>query len=266
MEDRRRQRSSLTVGLALMLLGVLAEPALGWEEGLSDARTNGSGIDVRLARYGDGTGRARSSDGSCDWRAVPYTTAGEFGQLPVEAIPDRPSDEHELYVAWCGTSGTKLYWLGPSNFVDPTGPLVEEVLRRVAVRPVEVSVRPESRGITGIESLFWLEGPGSAAFSESVSAFGITVEVSVALAGVEWDFGDGSPVRMAGLGEAWPQRSSVAHAYRDSSGDGPYTVTARLVFQPSYTVDGVPGAALEPIVVPVERAYPVNQVQAVRRY
>lgn len=181
-------------------------------------------------------------------------------------MPERPGEDHELYVVWCGASEVQLYWLGPSNFVDPTGPLVEEVLRRVAVRPVEVSVRPEGRGITGIESLFWLEGPGSAAFSESVSAFGITVEVSVVLAGVEWDFGDGSPVWMAGLGEAWPARSSVAHAYRDSSGDSPYTVTARLVFQPSYTVDGVPGAALEPIVVPVERAYPVHQVQAVRRY
>ena len=168
---------------------------------------------------------------------------------------------------WSSCDGSpRSAWLGPSNFVDPTGPMLDEILRRVAVRPALVDVRPNNRGITGIESLFWLQGPGTQQFSESVAAFGISVVVTVDLAGVEWDFGDGTPVVRAGLGEAWPEHSSVRHAYTEASGDTPYTVTARLIFQPSYTVNGNLGAPLDPIVVPVEREYVVRQVQAVRQY
>lgn len=87
----------------------------------------------------------------------------------------------------------------------------------------------------------------------------------MALAGVTWDFGDGTPPVSAGLGEAWPEHSSVQHTYQNPSGAGPYRVTARLLFQPSYTVNGAPGEALDPIEVPVTRDYVVREVQAVRR-
>ena len=68
----------------------------------------------------------------------------------------------------------------------------------------------------------------------------------------------------AGLGEAWPQRSSVQHNYRTSSGQAPFRVTATLLFQPTYTVNGVAGPALDPIQVPVTRDYVVHQIQAER--
>lgn len=251
-------------GVALALLLVLGRPAEAVERGR--AETAGDGVDVLFMRQGDGTARSATPGMGCDWHASAYTAVGDFGRLPPEAVSQRPSEEHELYVIWCGSGAPSLTWLGPSNFVDPTGPILDEILRRVAVRPALVDVRPDNRGITGIESLFWLEGPGTQQFSETVSAFGITVVVTVDLAGVEWDFGDGTPVVRAGLGEAWPERSSVKHAYERSSGDTPYTVTARLIFQPRFTVNGAPGAPLDPIVVPVEREYVVRQVQAVRQY
>jgi hypothetical protein len=58
----------------------------------------------------------------------------------------------------------------------------------------------------------------------------------------------------------------VQHTYRDPSGAHPYTVTAVLTFQPSYTVDGAAGEPLAPIVVPLTHEYVVHEVQAERRY
>jgi hypothetical protein len=169
-------------------------------------------------------------------------------------------------VVWCGDGSPSLAWLGPGEFVDPVQPFVDELVERIEVQPALVQARPDNRGVTGIESLFWVEGHSAQPISESRSAFGLTVTVTFHLVGVEWDFGDGSPPVAGSLGEAWPERSSVAHTYRDPSGETPYTVSARLVFEPSYTVDGQAGAPLEPVVVTVQRPYVVREVQAVRRY
>jgi hypothetical protein len=157
-------------------------------------------------------------------------------------------------------------WLGPNNFADTAlRPIADELIRRVTVLPATVDIRPDSRGVTGIPSMFWVTGYGTQPLTATESAFGLTVTVNVRLVEVAWDFGDGTPVVQAGLGEAWPERSSVQHAYRDASGEQPYPVTATLLFQPTYAVNGVAGPPLDPIQVPVTRPYLVRQVQAQRR-
>lgn len=141
--------------------------------------------------------------------------------------------------------------------------LIERARREVGLLPARIEVRPGNRGVTGVPSLFWVEGYDGGTVERSESAFGLTVTVRFRLEKVEWDFGDGTPVVSAGLGEAWPERSSVQHNYRDVSGADPYVVRVTLYFQPS--VEGAEAGDLEPVEVTFERPYPVGQVQAVGR-
>ena len=186
--------------------------------------------------------------------------------MPPSAIRGTPTPESQVYVVSCGTDYLALQWIGPRDLDDVAGPIAEELVRRLTVAPSNVDVRPDSRGVTGIPSMFWVEGYDANALTATESAFGLTVTVTIQLVEVEWDFGDGSPVVQAGLGEAWPQRSSVQHNYRKASGGSPYAVTATLLFQPAYTVNGVAGPALDPIQVPVTRDYVVHQIQAQRTH
>jgi hypothetical protein len=231
------------------------------------AATDGQGVDVIFTRHEDGSAVAHGSSSTCDWHASAYRPESDAGlALPPDFYGPSPGQGFDLYLIWCGNGPVSLRWLGPRDFsAVATQPLVDEALRRVSVLPAGVNVRPDNRGVTGIASLFWVEGYGGAPLQASESAFGLTVQVTAQLVGVEWSFGDGAPSDQSGLGEAWPKRSSVRHTYRNPSGAQPYTVTARLILQPSYTVDGVAGEPLAPIVVQITREYIVHEVQAERR-
>lgn len=265
----RRRRSLLRIGAVVVsCLLAVTSPASAAEDYV-EAGTSGTGVDIHWVRQEDGSGRGRASDG-CEWRAVPVANIGEFTEAPRPAGAPRENLDEELYVVWCEGRPASYAWLGPRDFRPRVEPLVEELVDRVSVLRSGVQVRPDSRGITGIPSMFWVDGPGASPAAESVSAFGLTVTVSFALLGVEWDFGDGTPTVSGGLGEAYPERSSIQHTYRDASpNDVPYRVTATLTFQPSYSVsDGsttTAGEALAPIRVPVTRDYLVRQVQAIRK-
>jgi hypothetical protein len=91
------------------------------------------------------------------------------------------------------------------------------------------------------------------------------VTVTATLRSVEWDFGDGSPKVVAGLGEAWPERSSVRHNYSHRSPPGqPYVVTASLVLDTSFSVDGNPATTLPSITRLGDMEITVEEIQAVR--
>jgi hypothetical protein len=195
---------------------------------------------------------------------MPWASATPYvQQLPVEVTGTPPSPDHQLYVVTCGDyAGTR--WVGPRDFVDPNvDALVERARREVGLLPARIEVRPGNRGVTGVPSLFWVEGYDGGTVERSESAFGLTVTVRFRLERVEWDFGDGSPVVSAGLGEAWPERSSVQHNYQHVSGEEPYVVRVTLHFEPS--VEGAEAGDLEPVQVTFERPYAVGQVQAVGR-
>jgi hypothetical protein len=234
------------------------------DTGSSDAsgHTDGATVVLHFIRQADGSGR-RTTDDGCEWFAVPAADIQEFQEVP-RPPSSGPADGDGLFVVWssCG-SPASFVWLGADAFDDPARPIAEELVRRLTVGDSAIQVRPDSRGITGIPSYFWIEGYGDAPLQGTESAFGLTVAVTIRLAGVDWDFGDDTPVVHAGLGEAWPERSSVEHNYRYSSTE-PYTVTATLRFQPTYTVNGIAGAPLEPITIPTTRPYLVHQLQAER--
>jgi hypothetical protein len=148
--------------------------------------------------------------------------------------------------------------------VDPNvDALVEQAVREVRVVPAGVEVRPAEHGVTGVPSMFWVQGYDGVPIVRSESAFGVTVTVRIRLVDVEWDFGDRTGIVHGGLGEAWPEESSVQHNYRHASGREPYVVTATLVFEP--TVEGADAGALDPIRVTFRHDYRVSQIQAVGR-
>ena len=162
---------------------------------------------------------------------------------------DQPGDEARLYALYCDDEYRGLVWLSPNDFAPaPTAPVVEQLVRRIETMPASVDVRPDGRGVTGIPSLFWVDGYDGAPISESLSAFGVTVQVQATMTDAVWDFGDGTPAVHGGLGEAWPQRSSVRHTYANPSPAGGYPVTVTVALQPTFSVDGGPATQLAPIV------------------
>jgi hypothetical protein len=253
--------------LIVAALALCATPAGAYDR--ADARTNGPGVDIEFTRSQDGAASGHQRSGgtsSCEWHATPFDSVSPVGDsLPV-FYGESPGEGYTLYVVWCGTDYMGTRWLGPNDFSGGAVlPIVDELVRRVSVQPAGMNIRPDARGVTGIPSLFWIEGYGNAPLQASESAFGLTVHVSVALLGVEWNFGDGTPVVSAGLGEAWPERSSVRHTYRDVSDPDGYHVVATLILQPSFDVNGAGGGMLAPIRIPVDRDYVVHEVQAMRK-
>jgi hypothetical protein len=185
----------------------------------------------------------------------------------VRTAPARPNPESRLYLITCNGNFSHAQWIGPQNTVDIDGmaaDLAEQEVRRVTVVPLEIEANP-TEGLTGVESWFWTEGYSGDPISASVGAFGITVSVSIEASSVTWDFGDGSPPVTGDFGRAYPERSSVVHAYTHRSANGPYTVTATFEFRPTFSIDGGPAQELPPIRRTYSRQYTVREAQAVGR-
>ena len=169
-------------------------------------------------------------------------------------------------MVFCGDDHVGTYWLGPSDFGEPAvGPIVDRLVRQVLIDGIRVASRPDGEGVTGIPSLFWVEGYDGQPITATEEAFGLSVTVTARLQAVEWDFGDGSPKVRAGLGEAWPEHSSVRHNYSHRTQPGqPYVVTASLVLDTSFSVNGQPATSLPSITRLGELEFHVGEIQAVR--
>jgi hypothetical protein len=163
---------------------------------------------------------------------------------------------------FCDGQFVGIYWLGPANFaaVD-TAAMAGEVIDHIPVDLATIKSKPTGRAVTGIASYFWTDGYRGAPIEETVTGFGVTVDVSVTLGTVEWDFGDGTPHLTGTLGEPWPARSSVHHTYRDT---GTYTVTVTITMPATFSVDGAGAEPLPPVVRTATLPYEVDEVQAVR--
>ena len=125
-----------------------------------------------------------------------------------------------------------------------------------------VNSMPQSnRGLVNLPSYFWLAGVNSAqpqtqllriATPPDATGRSLVYQyvVTVGLDHVEWDFGDGTRQTYAGadgLGQAWPQRSTVEHSYTTISGracsngvnvhcsGGTYVVTATQFYTVNVT-------------------------------
>ncbi|MFP5328424.1 MAG: hypothetical protein ACLGHT_13180 [Acidimicrobiia bacterium] len=173
--------------------------------------------------------------------------------VPTSMLEDRPGEVDardailaghpegsRLYLRTCPTGAR--YVVIPPRVVQAVGTdFAVESIDAVGPPPSTIRFNPESRGLVGVESWFWIEGydgsPIVQTFVHPEFIPPITVTIELTYQHTDWDFGDGATTR-GDLGRAYPAESTVRHAYDRSSGDTPYTVTATLVFTARYSVNG----------------------------
>jgi hypothetical protein len=251
-----------------------AAPAHAADETVS-GRSTDRGVEVEIERFTPGRqapgGRApaatpRTSGSSCSlfpWIFDPGTAKG--------GIP--PTPRHRRFLVSCDGQAVGTRWIGPADplaaaaarAIEIAG-IAQRVLREIPLGDMAVGHRPEARALTGVPVYVWVEGYDGRPVERTVHELGATVDVRITLQRTTWDFGDGTPPTIAGLGQAWPARSEVRHTYGTSTPrSDPRTITATLGFFAEYRADGGPWRALAPISRTATAPLHVDEIQAVRR-
>jgi len=179
-------------------------------------------------------------------------------------MPPRPTPQHRPYHVYCDGAYVTSVWLLPSAFggVD-LGALVEWIVRHLPYPPAGIGVSPEGRGLTGLESWFWVTGYSGAPIRDAVTGFGFRVEVEAVPQEVRWSFGDGTPEFVTpGLGEAPPARSGVTHVFEARHDGTGYEIRAVIRLGVRWRLNGGPWQAVDPVTRLAARAYPVREVRA----
>jgi hypothetical protein len=233
---------------------------------------SGAWVEMRAPRAdGGGDGGARPASG-CLRRWVPTAYPTYLRRSPVRPdrlvrpMPPSPGPGYVAYHVFCGDAYVTSVWLPPSAFgaaapfVDVRA-IAEELLRDLPYPPARIGASPESRGLTGLESWFWVEGY-TGPLRDAVDGLGMRVEVEATPASVRWDFGDGTVAVAGTLGRPAPARSDVVHTYeqRRRGSGAPVRATVRLAAR--YRVDGGPWEALDPVFRTATRGYPVAESRA----
>lgn len=128
---------------------------------------------------------------------------------------------------------------------------------------LKISSNPR-RGLAGLKSWFWLEDGGQP-HSDSLSRFGITVDVQARPVSYRWEFGDGTEKMTDSPGRPYPQRSEITHTYDRSSAQFAqgYGVSVTVAFDVRWRTDGGRWRPLPGISRTSERFYRVAESQAV---
>ena len=141
--------------------------------------------------------------------------------------------------------------------------LAEEASSRQPWPNLSVGVNPD-RGLTGLQSWFWLRPANAAMPPASATAGPLTVTVRAALIDVVWDFGDGSRTEAGlDLGQAYPRESTIHHVYQTDTFHlaGGYQVLATLRFGVWYSVNSGTWRFLGTKAKSYSLSYSVNQIQ-----
>jgi hypothetical protein len=157
---------------------------------------------------------------------------------------------------WCDNRFVASVWLRPEQVgVDPRA-IAEQLVRDLPYPAATVGASPAGRGLTGLDSWFWVEGYTGAPIVDTVAQFGMTVTVEATPTTVSWDFGDGTTARGAGLGVPPPGRSTVVHTFETRSRPT-YPVRALIELSVRWRLGAGPWQPLAPVVRTALRAYPV---------
>ena len=261
-----RTFAALTVAVVSMQLGatvIAATPARADSNREIDAGTDPGGATVHVVDGSVGRGSvANHAPGACERRYVATRYAAFKFDLLLPGIPLQlpaaPSPFHEPFDVYCGDTYLTTVWAIPSAAAAALGAqTARDLLARIEFPPVTIAASP-ARGLTGLESWFWIAGTDGAPITLSRTDFGISVDLEVRLVGVAWDFGDGAHVD-AGLGKAYPARSDVAHTFETT---GARTVSAAFRFAARYRVDGADWIDLGPVPRSISQAYDVVEVRS----
>ena len=237
----------------------------------SSAETNEAGVDYSIRKVNSESGEAITvaSGITCDYQL-------QFGNIGEKSGYWKRSPSRTSVIAHrtCTDGTDDLIWVDACNFVTsdicpPAQPsadplvLAERVRDSLPVPGLEISSNP-GRGLVGLESWFWLEGGGQP-LSDSLSAFGVRVDVKALPVSYEWDFGDRTVLTTESPGNPYPRRSPVTHMYERSSAayqDG-YPVSVTTIFEVRWRTNAGRWRALPGISRTSERSYRVIESQAV---
>lgn len=148
----------------------------------------------------------------------------------------------------------------PTPPAAPAAPTIEEIWRAVALPAPQVATDPATRGITGLETRFWIDTAPTATVSATLD--GYTIIGTATVVGYRIDPGDAAPVVASHPGT--PDAPALRHTYETK---GAYTLTATTTWRAEATMTG-PGIGVpQPVDLGVAsltttRTYPVNEVVA----
>src|SRR4051812_41175913 len=149
----------------------------------------------------------------------------------------------------------------PQQFGTDPRVTAERLVRALPYPAATVGANPGGRGLTGLESWFWVNGYTGAPIVDTVSQFGLTVTVEATPDSTDWDFGDGTVGRGLGLGAAPPAPTDVTHVYEVRGGPS-YRVRALIRLAVRWRLGAGPWQGLPPIVRTAVLDYPVVSSRA----
>jgi hypothetical protein len=165
------------------------------------------------------------------------------------------------YQVWCDTDYLGTVWLRPQQFgVDPRD-LADRLVRDLPYPDASIGAVPAARGLTGLDSWFWVTGYDGSPISDTVTAFGLTVDVEARVDSVSWDFGDGATVNGAGLGTAPPAPSTVSHRFEVRSRPT-FAVRTLIGLNVRWRVNGGAWQSLAPVIRTATHPYAVVESRA----
>lgn len=255
---------------ALVAIALVADPAAARRRYTTDADSDSGGVDFSIETVSDdGTASGTGPGGvSCSYEL-------QFGNISGYSSywKDSPADT-TLARKTCTDGTDEFVWVEVCDFVsldtcpdsipsvDPAA-LAREVRDHLPVPGIQISSNPR-RGLVGLKSWFWLEGGGQP-LADSLSRFGVRVDVEARPISYRWEFGDGTEKTTTSPGRPYPHRSSVTHLYERSSAEFEqgYRVSVTTVFDVRWRTNGGRWRVLPGISRTSERFYRVAESQAV---
>ena len=263
-----RHRATVGAAKVAIVASVLAtlapSPARAdLRDATSDATSSRAGVDFSI-RQVTGTAASVTSSGpgvTCDYHHTKdFWTTG--------------SQTHVLAHRTCTDGIDDYVWVDACDYFDldrcsvPTpGPapvdLAREVKDHLPIPATRIMSNPR-RGLVGVETWFWMHG-GDRVFADSLSAFGVRVDVEARATSYRWDFGDGTQKTTTSAGQPYPLRPAVTHRYERSSAElaEGYRVTVTTVYRAQWRTGDGRWRSLPGISRMSTRFYPVAQSQAV---
>jgi hypothetical protein len=255
----------------LVLFGPDALADHHYRDVTSSAQSNEAGVDfsIREVNEQSGEGVTTSSGVTCDFQL-------QFGNIgETSGYWDRsPTKTSVIAHRACSDGTDDFVWVDSCDYITSelcpsAAPTIDPVVlaRRVRdslpVPGLTISSNP-GRGLVGLKSWFWLEGGGQP-LSDSLSAFGVRVDVQALPVSYQWEFGDGMTMTTSSPGNPYPQPSPVKHTYQRSSAAHPagYPVSVTTVFEVRWRTNRGRWRTLPGITRTAERSYPVAESQAV---
>lgn len=148
----------------------------------------------------------------------------------------------------------------PTPPAAPAAPTIEEIWRSVALPPPRIATDPATRGITGLETRYWIETTPTATVSATLDGYTITGTATIVAYRI--DPGDTPPHTAAHPGT--PDTPALRHTYETK---GTYTLTATTTWRAEATMTGPGIGTPQPVDLGVAsltttRTYQVNEIVA----